>query len=72
MMTTGADNGNSQVEFRVDCSNATFSGTDVAAITPPRGGYGEYIPEYDPEVGYYETIEYRPLLESERVKDYRL
>ena len=33
-----------QVEFRIDCSNVTFSGTDVAVINPPgaAGGGGYY------------------------------
>jgi hypothetical protein len=29
---------NSEVEFRIDCANVTYSGTDVVEITPPAGG----------------------------------
>jgi hypothetical protein len=36
---------NSQVETRIDCSNTTFSGTDVAAIIPSRTGYYNAGPE---------------------------
>jgi hypothetical protein len=51
---------NSEVDFRCDCSSVTYSGTDVAVINPPRGGFWDYIPQYDPELGYYETVEYVP------------
>jgi hypothetical protein len=42
---------NAQVEFRIDCNNVTFSGTDVAVINPsPTVGY-----YYDAGAGYYDS-----------------
>jgi hypothetical protein len=35
---------NAEVEFRIDCDDVTFSGTDVAVINPPGGG--GYSPYY--------------------------
>jgi hypothetical protein len=39
LKTSTAPDPNQEIEFRTDCSNATFSGTDVAVIRPPGGFY---------------------------------
>jgi hypothetical protein len=36
--TSATPAANSQVEFRIDCANVTYSGTDLVEITPPAGG----------------------------------
>lgn len=35
--TSTAPASGAQVEFRIDCNNVTYSGTDIAVINPPRG-----------------------------------
>ena len=35
--TSTAPASGAQVEFRNDCNNVTYSGTDIAVINPPRG-----------------------------------
>jgi hypothetical protein len=40
---------NSEVKFRIDCSNVTF--TDLAVINPPQGGFWQYSPEYNSYYG---------------------
>ncbi|MGB6528860.1 MAG: hypothetical protein WBF33_12200 [Candidatus Nitrosopolaris sp.] len=55
--TSTAPVANAQVEFRIDCSNVTYSGTDVAVINPPPTGYyydePEEIIEDEHLPGYY-------------------
>lgn len=41
--TSATPAANSQVEFRIDCANVTYSGTDVVEIAPPAGAAFAHI-----------------------------
>jgi hypothetical protein len=45
--TSTAPASGAEIEFRNDCSDAVFSGTDVAVINPPRTGFAnvEAVPQ---------------------------
>lgn len=48
--TSTAPASNAEVEFRIDCNNVTFSGTDIAVINPGHYYYAGpegYISYYD-------------------------